>query len=88
MPPEVRVIGITGMPEFKDGDDLAGPMMDSAEAQGTPILDGDILVVTQKIISTVEGKVVRISDTFLHTFHTFHSLLNTEFILIYQPTIK
>ena len=62
MPPEVRVIGITGMPEFKDGDDLAGPMMDSAEAQGTPILDGDILIVTQKIISKVEGKVVRISD--------------------------
>jgi coenzyme F420-0:L-glutamate ligase/coenzyme F420-1:gamma-L-glutamate ligase len=62
MPPEVRVIGITGMPEFKDGDDLAGPMMDAAEAQGTPLEDGDILVVTQKIISKVEGKVVRISD--------------------------
>ena len=62
MPPEVRVIGITGMPEFKDGDDLADPMMDAAEAQGTPLEDGDILVVTQKIISKVEGKVVRISD--------------------------
>ena len=34
MPPEVRVIGIEGMPEFKDGDDLAGPMMDAAQAQG------------------------------------------------------
>ena len=59
MPPEVRVIGINGMPEFKDGDDLAGPMMDAAEAQGTPLGDGDILVVTQKIISKVEGKVDR-----------------------------
>ena len=62
MPPEVRVIGINGMPEFKDGDDLAGPMMDAAESQGTPLGDGDILVVTQKIISKVEGKVVSISD--------------------------
>ncbi len=62
MPPEVRVIGIQGMPEFKDGDDLAGPMLDAAQAQGTPIEDGDILVVTQKIISKVEGKVVRLGD--------------------------
>ena len=53
MPPEVRVIGINGMPEFKDGDDLAGPMMDAAESQGTPLGDGDILVVTKKIISKV-----------------------------------
>lgn len=30
MPPEVRIIGIEGMPEFKDGDDLAGSMMDAA----------------------------------------------------------
>ena len=47
MPPDVRVIGIEGMPEFKDGDDLAGPMIDAAQAQGTPIEAGDILVVTQ-----------------------------------------
>jgi len=62
MPPEVRVIGIEGMPEFTEGDDLAGPMMDAAEAQGTPIEVGDVLVVTQKIISKVEGKVVNIND--------------------------
>ena len=62
MPPEVRVIGIEGMPEFKDGDGLAGPMINAAQAQGTPIEAGDILVVTQKIISKVEGKVVKISD--------------------------
>ncbi len=62
MPPEVRVIGIEGMPEFTEGDDLAGPMMDAAQAQGTPIEAGDVLVVTQKIISKVEGKVVNIND--------------------------
>ena len=49
MPSEVRVIGIEGMPEFKNGDDLAGPMMDAALAQDTPIEESDILVVTQKI---------------------------------------
>ena len=62
MPPEVRVIGIEGMPEIQLGDDLAGLMMDAAAAQGSSIEDGDVLVVTQKVISKVEGKVVSIND--------------------------
>ena len=37
-------------------------MMDAAAAQGTPIEEGDILVVTQKVISKVEGKVVSFDD--------------------------
>lgn len=62
MPPEVRVIGIEGLPEFKQGDDLSGMIMDAAQAQGTPIEAGDVLVVTQKAVSKVEGKVVNIND--------------------------
>ena len=60
MPNEVRVIGVGGMPELRPGDDLAGLMMDAAAAQGTPIEEGDVLVVTQKVISKVEGKVMSI----------------------------
>ena len=62
MPPEVRVIGVEGMPEMSPGDDLAGLMIDAAQAQGTPIEEGDVLVVTQKVISKVEGKVISFSD--------------------------
>ena len=62
MPPEVRVIGIEGMPEMRPGDDLAGLMIDAALAQGTPIEDGDVLVVTQKVVSKVEDKVVSFDD--------------------------
>ena len=62
MPPEVRVIGIEGMPEMGPGDDLAGLMIDAAQAQGTPFEDGDVLVVTQKVVSKVEGKVISFSD--------------------------
>ena len=58
MPPEVRVIGVEGMPELGPGDDLSGLMMAAAAAQGTPVEEGDILVVTQKVISKVEGKVM------------------------------
>ena len=62
MPPEVRVIGVKGMPELGPGDDLAGLMMDAAAAQGTPIEEGDILVVTQKVVSKVEGKVMSFEE--------------------------
>ncbi len=60
MPPEVRIIGVEGMPELGPGDDLTGLMIDAATAQGTPIEEGDILVVTQKVVSKVEGKVMSI----------------------------
>ena len=50
------------MPEIQADDNLAGLMMDAAAAQGTPIEDGDVVVVTQKVVSKVEGKVVDIND--------------------------
>ena len=60
MPPEIRAIGIEGLPEVQAGDDLAAQIMDACAAQGTPIADGDILVVTQKIVSKAEGRVMTI----------------------------
>lgn len=60
MPPQLSVIGIEGMPEAKPGDDLAAQILDAARYQGTPVEAGDILVVTQKIVSKAEGRVVSI----------------------------
>ena len=62
MPPEIRVIGIEGMPEAKPGDDLAGQVLDAAQRQGTSIESGDVIVVTQKIVSKAEGRVVSIDS--------------------------
>lgn len=62
MPPEVRVIGIQGMPEIKAGYDVAGFLMDAAERQGTPIETGDVIVVTQKIVSKAEDRVISYKD--------------------------
>ena len=56
--PEFRVIGVTGMPEVREGDDLPSLILGASEAQGTPVEDGDILVVTQKVVSKAEGAVV------------------------------
>ena len=58
MPPEVRVIGVEGMPEIGPGDDLAGLLMDATQKQGTAIEAGDVVVVTQKVVSKTEGRVV------------------------------
>ena len=58
MPPEVRVIGVEGMPEIKPGDDLPSFLMDAAQCQGTPIEAGDVVVITQKVVSKAEGRVI------------------------------
>ena len=62
MPPEIRAIGIEGLPEVQAGDDLAGQIMAAAAAQGTPVEEGDVLVVTQKIVSKAEGRVMTIDE--------------------------
>ena len=58
MPPELKIIGVLGMPEVKPGDDLAGFLMDAAQRQGTPVEAGDVVVVTQKVVSKAEDRVI------------------------------
>ncbi len=62
MPPEIHAFGIEGMPEIKSGDDLALQIIEAARLQGTTIESRDILVVTQKIISKAEGRVVNLDS--------------------------
>ena len=62
MPPEIRAVGIEGLPEVRAGDDLANQIIDAAAGQGTPIEDGDVVVVTQKIVSKAEGRVMTIDE--------------------------
>lgn len=58
MPPRVTIIGVEGMPEVVEGADLGRLIAAAANAQDTPLMDGDVLVVTQKIVSKAEGRVV------------------------------
>jgi len=58
-PAEIHVSGISGIPEIAAGDDVARLIADAALAEGGPGLHpGDILVVTSKVISKAEGRVV------------------------------
>lgn len=61
-PPRYEVIGVTGLPEIRAGADLARLIARGAAAQGTPLRDGDLLVVSQKVVSKAEGRVVRLAD--------------------------
>jgi coenzyme F420-0:L-glutamate ligase/coenzyme F420-1:gamma-L-glutamate ligase len=49
------------MPELREGDDLAGELLRAAERAGG-FDAGDVLVVAQKAVSKVEGRVVRLAD--------------------------
>ena len=61
-PSEYRVFAVGGIPEVADGDDLAELIHDALTAQETPLEAGDVLVVTQKIISKAEGRVIALDD--------------------------
>jgi coenzyme F420-0:L-glutamate ligase/coenzyme F420-1:gamma-L-glutamate ligase len=49
---------VTGVPEIHAGDELAELLADAAAAQGTPLAAGDCLVVTQKVVSKAEDRLV------------------------------
>jgi len=54
----ISLIPVHGVPEVHAGDVLATMFADAADAQGTPIESGDCLVVTQKVVSKVEDRLV------------------------------
>ncbi len=55
----IEILPVEGLPEFRPGDDLTG-----AIARQAPWLrSGDVVVVTSKIVSKVEGRLVRVPDS-------------------------
>lgn len=58
--PRIEIIGIEGIGEVVEGDDLAALIHRALEAQGLSLKDDDVLVVTQKIVSKAEGRIVEV----------------------------
>ena len=58
---EIRVIPVTGLPEVCAGDDLAGMIAEAAD-----LVDGDVLVVTQKVVSKAEDRLVDVDPELGH----------------------
>jgi coenzyme F420-0:L-glutamate ligase / coenzyme F420-1:gamma-L-glutamate ligase len=58
--PALTILPIDGVPEVRAGDVLAELLVAAAQEQGTPLEDRDCLVVTQKIVSKAEDRLVPI----------------------------
>ncbi|HET8614872.1 MAG TPA: coenzyme F420-0:L-glutamate ligase [Actinomycetales bacterium] len=61
-PPSVGAVGVPGVPEVVPGDDLAGLLVRACENAGLELLDGDVVVVSSKVVSKAAGLVVRSPD--------------------------
>ena len=59
---EVRILSVPGIPVIVPGDDLAALIQQAAENASLAVQDGDIVVVTQKIVSKAEGCLVSLAD--------------------------
>jgi coenzyme F420-0:L-glutamate ligase/coenzyme F420-1:gamma-L-glutamate ligase len=53
----VEIVGLEGIGDVEPGDDLA-TLIDDATRDHFPLADGDVVVVTQKIVSKAEGRLV------------------------------
>ena len=54
----LTILPIRGVPEIGPGDNLADLIAVAAATDGTPLVDHDCLVVTQKVVSKAEGRLV------------------------------
>ena len=55
----MEIAAIEGLPEIRAGDDLAGMIHDVC-AEEYPLEDGDVLVVSQKVVSKAEDRLVKV----------------------------
>ena len=61
LPLHYAVFGLAGLPEIEPGADLA-ELIAAAAGAGAGLADGDILVVTSKIVSKAEGRAIAAAD--------------------------
>ncbi|MCX8203421.1 MAG: coenzyme F420-0:L-glutamate ligase [Nitrososphaeria archaeon] len=59
--PRVEVIGLR-LPLVKEGDDLAGLIVSAAEELGVGLRTGDVVVVSQVVVSKAEGRVMPLAS--------------------------
>ena len=59
-PARLEVFAVGGMGEVRPGDDLAGMIAEAVAAGPDELRAGDVVVVTQKVVSKAEGRLVAI----------------------------
>ena len=58
-PPEITITAVTGLPEIGPGSDLAALLTGGVGA--LDLRDGDVLVITSKVVSKAEGRISTLS---------------------------
>jgi len=58
----LELLALAGIPEVRPGDDLAGFIATALAGSGIGLMNGDVLVVTQKVVSKAEGRVVALTS--------------------------
>ena len=62
MTARLELVALDGIGEIQPGDDLAALIAEAAAVSGVALTDADVLVVTQKIVSKAEGRVVELAS--------------------------
>jgi coenzyme F420-0:L-glutamate ligase / coenzyme F420-1:gamma-L-glutamate ligase len=60
--PDIALIAIPGLPMIRPGDDLAELVAAAMSAAGIAPMDGDIVVVAQKVVSKAEDRFVDLAE--------------------------
>jgi coenzyme F420-0:L-glutamate ligase/coenzyme F420-1:gamma-L-glutamate ligase len=79
MPRHLSAIAVEGIGEIRAGDEIATLVAVAASEQGTPLVDGDCLVVTQKVVSKAEDRIVALDPDDLAAKH---ALVESESVRI------
>lgn len=58
----IQILPLQGIAEISPGSDLAGTLLAALERAGLALQPGDILVVTQKVVSKAEGRYADLAD--------------------------
>ncbi|MGH9077010.1 MAG: coenzyme F420-0:L-glutamate ligase [Acidimicrobiales bacterium] len=56
----VSILPVTGMPEVRPGDVIAGLLLAALAGSAQTLVPGDVVVVTQKVVSKAEGRLVAV----------------------------
>jgi len=59
---KIEIIGLRGIPDIKENDDIAEIICRKADEQGVGLREGDVIVIASKIVSKAEGRLVRLDE--------------------------
>jgi coenzyme F420-0:L-glutamate ligase/coenzyme F420-1:gamma-L-glutamate ligase len=58
----IELIGVPGIPLIETGDDLEPIIVEAIRKASLTLMDGDVVVVTSKVVSKAEGRWVNLDD--------------------------